>query len=232
MNFKKIRCLNPQVDTWHIEIDSEREEVFVPEFCVYILAVEKGKLRCSSRSDKLTISSNQVLCLPPLTQSIKISLESKTQITVHRIDPWYFISNIFEIPKISTLSINTPDTKIFTNMIKYLKLQSSKSVSKEKVEIVRKFLETKEYLLSNKQINRYLKAWFGITLSKFDRINEVELFVKQKCNFGNEKTTLIDNVDYDSFHDYSHFGHTFKSMIGVSPESYLSSDYVIQSLFW
>lgn len=217
---------------WNIHFDKVKNELFVPEFCVYLFVIMQGEMSFVGQDIHTNTTSNTLICIPPLPFAIQLRCNQETIVEIYKVDAWYFISHLFMLQNIKTLQQIQPNMLKDNNLMEYLQELHLAKAPIDKTEIIKRSVELKTNLLSDKQINRYLKLWFGLTLSQLRKIHEVESFVKQDCKFGEINTTLINNVDYDSFYDYSHFGHTFKTVTGMTPEAYLSNEGTIQSLFW
>lgn len=232
MECSRIPTQNPTINSWKVKILTQKKELFVPEFCVYLFAIENGEVQFSYKNESTSAVKNTVVFLPPLSQAATILFETQTAVSIFRVEPWYFLVHFSALPAMKKVSLDFFTDEVSTKLISYLEKSKLEFIAEEKIQLIKKIWETKEKLMSTKQLNRYLKAWFGLTFSKLQKVSEFEAFIKQDCQFGTTKNTLIEAVDYDNFHDYSHFSHTFKSMTGMAPESYLENEGSIQSLFW
>lgn len=232
MECSRIPTPNFAIDSWKVKILTQKKELFVPEFCVYLFAIERGEAQFSYKNESIIAAENTVVFLPPLPQAAIIDFEAQTMVSIFKVEPWYFLAHFSALPAMKKISVDFFTDEVSIQLISYLEKSKLQFIAEEKIQLIKKIWETKEDLMSAKQLNRYLKAWFGLTFSKLQKVSEFEAFIKQDCQFGTTRSTLIEAVDYDNFHDYSHFSHTFKSMTGMAPESYLENEGSVQSLFW
>ena len=217
---------------WNIDFDVARQELFVPEFCVYVFAVVQGQINLTNQNLQSIVSAQTLVCLPPMPLALKLECQDRATIKIFKIDAWYFISHFFTLPTVTTLPKITFPLHSEHELIEYLQEQHLPKTAPEQTQRIKDIVENHTNQLSDKQVNRYLKSWFGLTISQLKKINQIEAFVKSDCSFTGTKTRLIHNVDYETFYDYSHFGHTFKSVTGMTPEAYLTTEGTVQSLFW
>ncbi|HEX5839631.1 MAG TPA: hypothetical protein VFY26_17485 [Anaerolineales bacterium] len=75
---------------------------------------------------------------------------------------------------------------------------------------------------------RLYKELYGLSRRELQNVRNVQAFLEQTCDFGEQNPHIIQHVNPDVFHDQPHLNHSFKKTTGLSPVEYFEKSSILQ----